>query len=253
MTTHRSSRPLVGIVCDRFFVGEHDLHSVKQSYVRALMDVSRVSPMLIPASEDIEDFEPYLDGIGGLLFPGGASNVEASRYGNTAMTGGLIDRARDHVALELMRRASSRDLPFIAVCRGFQEMNVAFGGTLDSNIYASGRSEDHRENPAEDLHTRYRYKHHVSLTYDGMLHRLTGEQRLQVNSLHMQGIETLAPQLVIEATAHDGLIESIRLPGTSFAIGVQWHPEVMVEGDAMSRALFHEFGEACRNFQKIAA
>ncbi|SAL34941.1 glutamine amidotransferase, class I [Caballeronia arvi] len=242
-------KPLVGVVCDRFFVGEHDVHSAKQSYVRALMTCAQVSPVLIPASRDVESVADYLDGVNGLLFPGGASNVESRLYGGVPDADMLVDPDRDHVALELMRGAAERGMPFLGICRGFQEMNVAFGGTLHPDIHASGHSEDHLENLNEDLLTRYRYRHEIELVDDGALSKLAGgARRVRVNSLHRQGVAQLAPHLAVEARAPDGLIEAIRLDGHAFALGVQWHPEAMVAGDALSRALFEAFGASCRRY-----
>jgi putative glutamine amidotransferase len=245
----RSGPPLVGVVCDRFFFGEHDLHSAKHSYVRALMSGAKVSPVLIPATRDIETFDSYLDAVSGLLFPGGASNVEAHRYGGHAMDGMLVDPDRDHVALALMRAAAGRGMPMLAICRGFQEMNVAFGGKLHTDIHASGHSADHLEDLSEDLSTRYRYRHEVEIAPAGMLSTLANAPRVRVNSLHRQGVASLAPGLVVEARAADGLIEACRLDGHAFALGVQWHPEVMLERDALSRALFEAFGAHCRRYR----
>ncbi|MFT4437726.1 gamma-glutamyl-gamma-aminobutyrate hydrolase family protein [Caballeronia sp. 15715] len=242
------ARPLVGLVCDRFFVAEHDLHSAKDSYIRALMSCSQVSPVLIPATQEIDTCDSYLDGLNGLLFPGGASNVEPQRYGGPDDTAIHVDPARDHVALALMRGAAARGMPFLGICRGFQEMNVAFGGTLLTDIHASGHSADHLEDLDEDLQARYRYKHEIELTADGTLSALAGAPRGRVNSLHRQGIAMLAPALAVEACAPDGLIEAVSLNDHDFALGVQWHPEVMVANDALSRSLFEAFGASCRRY-----
>ncbi|MGT2473317.1 gamma-glutamyl-gamma-aminobutyrate hydrolase family protein [Paraburkholderia terrae] len=252
MSAEQHGRPLVGVVCDRFFIGEHDQHSAKHSYVRALMFGAKVSPVLIPASREIETVDAYLNGVSGLLFPGGASNVEARRYGGEANRDVLADPDRDHVALELMRGAAARGMPILAICRGFQEMNVAFGGTLHADIYASGHSEDHLEDLTEDLPTRYRYRHEVGLTPAGMLSTLANAQRVRVNSLHRQGVAALAPRLVVEARAPDGLIEAYRLNRHDFALGVQWHPEVMTQHDALSRSIFEAFGASCRRYRHAA-
>jgi putative glutamine amidotransferase len=241
-------RPMVGLVCDRFFVGEHDLHSAKHSYVRALMSCSRLSPVLIPATGDIDSVEGYLDGVSGLLFPGGASNVDPRWYGGESAPGMLVDPDRDHVALALMRGAAARGMPFLAICRGFQEMNVAFGGTLHADIHAAGHAVFHLEDADEDLASRYRYKHDVDLAAGGKLALLSGAHRVRVNSLHRQGVRVLAAPLEIEARSPDGLIEACRLVGHDFSIGVQWHPEVSVASDVMSRTLFRAFGASCRRY-----
>jgi putative glutamine amidotransferase len=250
MADETHDRPLVGVVCDRFFAGEHDLHGAKHSYVRALMSAANVSPVLIPATRDLDVFDVYLDALSGLLFPGGASNVEAHRYRGQASADMLVDPDRDHVALALMQAAASRGMPVLAICRGFQEMNVAFGGTLHTDIHACGHSEDHLEDPSEDLRARYRYRHDVELAPSGMLATLANAQRVRVNSLHRQGVAKVAPRLVVEARATDGLIEAYRLDGHPFALGVQWHPEVILEDDALSRAMFAAFGTNCRRYRR---
>jgi putative glutamine amidotransferase len=250
MSAAQRDRPLVGLVCDRFFVGEHDLHSAKDSYVRALISCANVSPVLIPASREIDAPDAYLGAMSGLLFPGGASNVETHRYGGEANEAMLVDPDRDHVALALIRGAAARDMPMLAICRGFQEMNVAFGGTLHTDLHASGHSADHLEDPAETLLARYRYRHEVELTPGGVLSTLANGHRARVNSLHRQGVATLAPRLVVEARAPDGLIEAYRLDQHDFALGVQWHPEAMTEIDALSRSLFETFGASCRRYRR---
>jgi putative glutamine amidotransferase len=218
---------------------------------------------LVHVADDTNAFMPTEPGaplsltgqryLAGLLFPGGASNVEAHRYGGQASTGMLVDPDRDHVALALMQAAAARGLPMLAICRGFQEMNVAFGGTLHADIHACGHSGDHLEDPSEDLVTRYRYRHEVELTPGGILSALAGAQRVRVNSLHRQGVASLAPHLVVEARTPDGLIEASRLDGHAFAVGVQWHPEVMVDQDVLSRALFEAFGANCERYLREAA
>ncbi|MEM5371165.1 gamma-glutamyl-gamma-aminobutyrate hydrolase family protein [Paraburkholderia azotifigens] len=242
-------RPLVGVVCDRFFASEHDLHSAKHSYVRALMSGANVNPVLIPATRDIDVFDGYLDAVSGLLFPGGASNVEAHRYGGHAADDMHVDPDRDHVALTLMQGAAARGMPMLAICRGFQEMNVAFGGTLHTDIHASGHSVDHLEDLSDDLPTRYRYRHEVEIAPAGILSTLAHAPRVRVNSLHRQGAAALAPRLVVEARAPDGLVEAFRVGEHAFALGVQWHPEAMLEDDALSRALFEAFGASCRRYR----
>jgi putative glutamine amidotransferase len=241
-------RPIVGIVCDRLPVEGHDSHAVKHSYIRALSMTAQVLPVLIPAMLN-EDVQSYIDMFDGLLFPGGASNVDPLRYGEFCALPLLVDHARDHVALDLLPTAVARGIPILAICRGFQEMNVAFGGSLYPDIYAVGRQEYHRENPQEDLVTRYRHKHDVELNDAGILKRLIGKSRVGVNSLHNQGISRLAEGLTIEAIAPDGLIEAASFRGHPFAVGVQWHPEAMLGNDEISPLLFQAFGEACCDYQ----
>ena len=180
--------PLVGIVCDRFFVGDHDHHGVKESYRRALSDVAGVAPVFIPATDAISDVTPYLRVLSGLLFPGGASNVAPALYGGEEPAGFLLDPARDHVAMQLIRGAVSRGLPMLAICRGFQEMNVALGGTLWQRVQEQEGFMDHREDKAQPLEVQYAPAHEVELVAGGVLRSLADSDRIQVNSLHAQGV-----------------------------------------------------------------
>ncbi len=246
---YECNRPIVGVMCDRLLIEDHDSHTVKHSYLRALVLIAGVYPVLIPAMLTEED-NSYLNAFDGLLFPGGASNVDPLRYGEHTALPMLSDHARDHVALNLLPTAAARGIPVLAICRGFQEMNVSLGGTLNADIYAAGRQEYHRENPKEDLVSRYRYKHDVELTEAGILHRLTGKTHVRVNSLHNQGVNRIADRLTIEAVAPDGLVEAASVKGHPFAVGIQWHPEAVLD-DGISTALFKAFGDACHDYQAI--
>ncbi|MCE4546465.1 MULTISPECIES: gamma-glutamyl-gamma-aminobutyrate hydrolase family protein [unclassified Caballeronia] len=241
-------RPIVGVVCDRFMADSHDVHGSKHSYLRALISISAVDPVLVPATELMVSTDGYLDILDGLLFPGGASDVDPARYGGLSASQSLIDRDRDHVALHLFQGAARRSMPFLAICRGCQEMNVAFGGTLFEDIRLYGYSEVHLEKADEDIPTRYRYKHDVSLATGGILSRLAGSDHAHVNSLHRQGIAKIAPPLFVEAMSPDGLVEACSLPGNHFALGVQWHPEVLTGTDRVSKALFEALGDSCRHY-----
>ncbi len=240
-----TAAPLVGIVCDRFFLGEHDYHGVKHSYIKALIQVAGVIPVLCPATEDLRELEPYTKALSGVLFPGGASNVDPLLYGGSEPGDMLLDRQRDHISMALMRRMAERDIPVLAICRGFQEMNVAFGGTLDTAVHRKPGRLDHREDPGENLTDRYRYKHRVAIVPGGILSGLTEERAVQVNSLHMQGVDRLGAKLFVEARSPDELVEAYSVEGCDFALGVQWHPEVSVSTDPLSRAIFKAFGQAC--------
>ncbi|HMK85777.1 MAG TPA: gamma-glutamyl-gamma-aminobutyrate hydrolase family protein, partial [Steroidobacteraceae bacterium] len=137
-------------------------------------------------------------------------------------------------------------LPVLAICRGFQEMNVAYGGTLHQRLHEAGYS-DHREDESMPLEVQYGPAHEVRLEPGGTLARIAGRDRLEVNSLHWQGVETLGTDLRVEARAPDGVIEAFRVADSqSFALAVQWHPEWQFESNPFSRALFAAFGEASR-------
>jgi putative glutamine amidotransferase len=187
----------------------------------------------------------------GLFLTGAISNVGPHHYGAMLSDpASPADPARDQVSLALVREAVRRGLPLLGVCRGLQEINVALGGTLHQAVHDVPGLNDHREDAARDLDGQYGPSHRVDFTPGGMLHLFTGLDHAQVNSLHGQGIDRLAPPLAVEATAPDGLIEAFRLDRTdAFLLGVQWHPEWHFRDDPLSVTIFRSFGTAARAYQ----
>jgi len=182
------------------------------------------------------------------VFTGSPSNVEPHRYrGPPSAPGTLHDPARDATTLPLIRKAVGAGVPVLGICRGFQEMNVAFGGTLHQKLHEVPGHLDHRDDTTQPLEVQYGPAHEVTLEPGGLLRTLSASDRIQVNSLHNQGIERLGSELAVEARAPDGVIEAFRVRAApSFALAVQWHPEWKVMTNPFSRALFAAFGEASR-------
>ena len=138
-------------------------------------------------------------------------------------------------------------VPVLGICRGFQEMNVAFGGTLVQKLHEVPGNLDHRDDESAPLDVQYAEVHDVALAPGGLLQRLVGADRVRVNSLHSQGVDRLGARLVVEARAPDGVIEAFRVADAPrFALAVQWHPEWQVTSNSMSKALFAAFGAASR-------
>lgn len=237
--------PWVGVPACLRDLGGHAQHATPARYMTALAQGAGVRPVLIPPLGAGFDAEGFLDRLDGLLIPGSPSNVQPSLYGGPPPPEGeLEDPDRDATTLPLIRAAIARGLPVLAICRGLQEMNVAFGGSLHSRLHLLEGRSDHRGQgtSAED---RYRHRHPV--TAEGLLRGITGRAEMMVNSVHMQGIDRVAPGLAIEATAPDGTVEAIRPAGaTGFQLAVQWHPEWRFDQDAPSTALFRAFGAACQ-------
>jgi putative glutamine amidotransferase len=180
---------------------------------------------------------------------GSPSNVEPHHYqGEPSVEGTLHDPHRDATTLPMIPRAVAAGVPVLGICRGFQEMNVAFGGTLWQRLWEVPGHFDHREDPTQPLEQQYSAAHAVTLTEGGLLHRLSGGvAEVRVNSLHGQGVRELAAGLTVEARSTDGVVEAFRVnEAARFALAVQWHPEWRVLENPLSRALFAEFGDACR-------
>jgi putative glutamine amidotransferase len=243
-----SARPLIGIPADRRMVGPHPFHMVGEKYARAVLEAADALPLVIPALAEELRLDELLGRLDGILFTGSPSNVEPHHYqGNPSDPGTLHDPERDATTLPLIRKAVHAGVPILGVCRGFQEMNVAFGGTLHQKVQEVEGHSDHREDHSQPLEVQYGPAHEVVLEKGGLLRALTDRDRIQVNSLHSQGIARLGPNLVVEARAPDGLIEAFHVSGARhFAVAVQWHPEWQVMSNPFSRALFAAFGSASR-------
>ncbi|WP_082727879.1 gamma-glutamyl-gamma-aminobutyrate hydrolase family protein [Burkholderia mayonis] len=244
------SKPLVGITADKTMMGAHPSHVAGEKYVTAIVDGANALAMLVPALGARQATPDVLAAVDGLLFTGSYSNVEPHRYGGQpSAPGTLHDPARDATTLPLVRAAIDAGVPVLAICRGFQEMNVVFGGTLHQHVHAVEGFDDHRENKRDALDAQYAPAHAIRLAPGGLLQRLLGGAAdTRVNSLHSQGIAQLGAGLAIEAVAPDGLVEAAGVPGArAFALGVQWHPEWKHADDPLSTAIFRAFGDACRD------
>ena len=229
-------------------VGAHPFHMVGEKYARAVLDAAGAAPLLIPSLADELGFDELLQRLDGLLFTGSPSNVEPHRYeGAPSAPGTLHDPARDATTLPLIRKAVRAGVPVFGICRGFQEMNVAFGGTLHQKLHEVPGYLDHRDDGSQPLEVQYGPAHDVTLEPGGVLRSLAASERIEVNSLHNQGIDRLGAELAVEARAPDGVIEAFRVRDAQrFALAVQWHPEWKVMSNPFSRALFAAFGQASR-------
>jgi putative glutamine amidotransferase len=243
-----SARPLIGIPADRRIVGHHAFHMVGEKYARAVMEAAEAAPVLIPSLAEELRFDELISRLDGLLFTGSASNVEPHHYrGPPSSPGTLHDPARDATTLPLIRKAVDLGVPVLGICRGFQEMNVAFGGTLHQSLHELPGKLDHRDDETQPLDVQYGPAHDVTLEAGGVLRSLGQGDSIRVNSLHSQGIARLGEALEVEARAPDGVIEAFRVRAARrFALAVQWHPEWQVMQNTFSRALFAAFGASCR-------
>ena len=240
-------KPIIGIPADRRLLNSHWFHCVGEKYINAVVQAAEAVPVLVPALGD-RYLREWLAAFDGILFTGSPSNVEPQRYlGPQSAPGTWHDPERDATTLPMINGAVEAGLPILGICRGFQEINVALGGSLTQKLQDIPGNLDHREDKDLTLEEQYEPAHEISLVEGGLLHKIAGSKTLQVNSLHSQGVERLAPRLVAEATAPDGVIEAFRIDGAkAFALAVQWHPEWKVMENPFSRALFAAFGRAGR-------
>jgi putative glutamine amidotransferase len=241
-------RPIIGVPADRRMLGAHPFHAVGEKYLTAVLREGGALPLVIPSLGDELGLPELLVELDGLLFTGSPSNVEPSRYGGDASRPGTLhDPERDATTLSLIPRAIAAGVPVLGICRGFQEINVAFGGTLWQHVHEVPGQAVHHEDPAAPLDTQYGPAHSVTLTPGGLLASISGAERVMVNSLHHQGVRALGAGLIAEAYAEDGLIEAFRVrDARRFALAVQWHPEWKPAQSAFSTALFKAFGDAAR-------
>lgn len=242
-----SKRPLVGVISDRRMQGPHPFQMVGEKYLQAVADAAGAYPVGLPLLAGGFDVLDILDRLDGLFLTGSPSNVEPQHYlGDPSEPGTWHDPERDLAALALIPAAIRVGMPLLAVCRGFQEMNVSFGGSLHQMVHKQPGYGMHKENETDPLEVQYGPSHQVRFTEGGVLERITGAAGAAVNSLHSQGIDRLGEELEVEAVAEDGLVEGFTVrdaPG--FALAVQWHPEWKVLQDPVSTAIFRAYGDAC--------
>jgi putative glutamine amidotransferase len=240
-------KPIIGIPADRRLLNSHWFHCVGEKYIDAVVQAAEAVPVLVPALGE-RHLREWIAAFDGILFTGSPSNVEPHHYrGPQSEPGTLHDPERDATTLPMIMGALDAGLPILGICRGFQEINVALGGTLTQKLQDVPGNMDHREDKSQPMEAQYEPVHEVELTEGGLLHGIAGRRRIKVNSLHSQGVERLAPRLLTEAKADDGVIEAFRIDGAkNFALAVQWHPEWKVMENPFSRALFAAFGSAGR-------
>lgn len=221
---------------------------VGEKYLDALIKGSGAMPLITPVMPGDVDIDALLLQFDGIFLTGSYSNVEPHHYnGSPSEEGTLHDPHRDAVTLPLAKKALQTGVPLLAVCRGFQELNVALGGTLHQKVHEVAGYHNHLENKDDPLATQYGPSHAVNLVDGGLLRELAGSDTVMVNSLHSQGVAKLAPGVSVEAMADDGLVEAFQVDtGPGFALAVQWHPEWRVMENDFSRAIFKAFGDACR-------
>lgn len=247
----KGQRPVVGIIGNSYLINNsYPAHSSGTMNTAAVAEVSGCLPLIIPSDPRYVAVDELLDLCDGFLLTGGRPNVHPSEYGEEETPAhGAFDRGRDAVTLPLIRACVDRGQPFLGICRGFQEVNVALGGTLHPEIRELPGRMNHRMPPDGTLEECFALRHSVTFTEGGVFHRLMGAREVMTNTLHGQGIARAGCRIVIEGHAPDGTPEAIYVkdaPG--FTLSVQWHPEWNAGSDPVSRPLFQAFGAAAADW-----
>lgn len=241
-------KPIVLVTADVRPAEGYLWHAAASTYLEAIAKGAGALPLVLPALGSEIDIDAVLARVDGVLATGSRSNVHPARYGAAPdARSEPYDEARDATSLPLIRRAIALAVPLLAICRGMQELNVALGGTLHPEVHEIEGRMDHRSPASAHQDERFAPRHSITLKPGGHLAEILGSDEVQVNSLHRQAIDRLAPRLALEAAAPDGTIEAVRVTDApAFALGCQWHPEYWVTKDEPSRRLFAAFGEAVR-------
>ena len=248
-TANRFGKPMVLIPSCNRLVGLHPFHIAGKKYIDAVRLAGGL-PLIVP-SLAADEMDAALDLADGILLTGSPSNVHPRHFGEDVHDPALpLDPDRDDWTLPLIPRALERGIPLFAICRGFQEANVALGGSLYQAVQEVPGRHDHRPPNAETAELQYALAHPVDVVQGGLLQSIVGAARIDVNSVHGQGVNRLADGLRVEARAPDGLVEAFTMPdAASFNLCVQWHPEWRAADNPVSVQLFKAFGAACQSFR----
>jgi len=244
-------RPVVGIIGNMGLLNDsYPVHVGGTMNSEAVAEVAGCLPVIIPSDPRLVCVQELMRLCDGFLLTGGRPNVHPSEYGEEETPAhGAFDRCRDAITLPLVRACVERGQPFLGICRGFQEVNVALGGTLYPEIRDLPGRMNHRMPPDGSIEEKFALRHPVRFTPGGVFAALMGADEVMTNTLHGQGINRPGRRIVIDGLAPDGTPEAIYVkdaPG--FTLSVQWHPEWNAAGDPVSRPLFEAFGDACRDW-----
>lgn len=243
------TRPLIGIIGNQYLLNDqYPTHAGGKMNSDAIAEVAECVPLVIPADPRYVTTDELLETFDGFLFTGGRPNVHPEEYGEDETEAhGAFDRCRDAVSLPLVRACVERGQPFLGICRGFQEVNVAMGGTLYPEIRDLPGRMNHRMPPDGTLEEKFALRHVVRFTETGPFCKLMRAREVMTNTLHGQGIKRPGARVVIDGEAEDGTPEAVYIadaPG--FTLSVQWHPEYRAAQDPVSRPLFQALGRAAR-------
>jgi len=246
-------RPVIGIIGNSFLINDqYPAQGAGTMNVEAVAKVCDALPLIVPSDPEVVDIADLMATCDGFIFTGGRPNVHPEEYGEVETEAhGTFDRARDGLSLPLIRACVANGQPIFSICRGFQELNVAMGGSLYPEIRDLPGRDNHRMPPDGTLEEKFAMRHIVTMTEGGPFHRVLGTTEVMTNSLHGQGIKEPGERIVIDGTAPDGTPEAVYVAGApGFTLGVQWHPEYQADMDTTSKQLFEAFGSAVAAWSK---
>lgn len=249
------AKPIVGVIGNHYRIDDRfNTQLVGEKNLNAVTDVAQALPLMFAGVPDITDIDALLEAVDGILLTGARANVHPTLFDtepNPAYE--PYDQNRDSIAMELTRACVERGMPIFGICRGMQEMNVAFGGSLHPEIRDIPGRMNHRMPRLEtgevhpDPEVVFADRHEVRLIPDGEFTKIYGKDLIRVNSLHGQGVLEPGKRVVIEGVAEDTTVEAISInDAIGFALGVQWHAEYDPQTNPVNRVLFEEFGRALR-------
>lgn len=241
-------QPLVAVSTDVRQFENYTWHAAPNQYLEAAISVAGVLPVLVPSFGERLDLEQLLTSVDGVMLTGSKSNVHPSYYGgDDNEANGPYDRDRDATTLPMIRKAIDAGVPLLAICRGIQELNVALGGTLATEVQDMEGRMDHRAPQSDSQDERFAIRQSVRIAPGSCLAGVFGAGDVMVNSVHRQAVDRLGPRLRVEAVAEDGTVEAVSVKDArAFAVGVQWHPEYWAASDDASARVFRAFGQAVR-------
>ncbi len=249
-------RPIVGILANSSEEAGLTTQTIDDKYLTAAMQAVGAVPIILPTLLNEAELAHVLSLVDGVILTGDASNIQPSYYrcGGTVESHGPFDDKRDRAAFALIRATFAKNIPLLGICRGMQEMNVAFGGTIRNDLYendafALHRPIDYKLPPKQ----RYDAAHQLCLEENGLLRDILGDGTHQVNSLHEQAVDTLGEGLMLDATSEDGVIEAFHHPDEVFFLGIQWHAEFEAVSNPVSTRIFATFAEAMQCTERVKA
>ena len=242
-------RPVIAVIGNSTLVNDsYPVQMVGETNMRAVSEAADCLPVMIAALPDVAATAELLSAFDGFVFTGGRPNVHPEEYGHAETEAhGPFNRERDAVALDLIRGAVAAGKPVLGICRGFQEMAVAYGSTLHPEIRDLPGRMNHRMPPDGTLEEKFAIRHKVLLAEGGKFAQLMGATEIMTNTLHGQAVMEPGARVVIEGRAEDDTAEALVIEGAKgFAMGVQWHCEWKAARDPVSVAIYGAFGAAAR-------